>query len=234
MTKKISKNQEFNHFTNIAKEWWIPEGKFKILHEILPIRIEYILDNFNKDIKNLDILDLGCGGGLTCEPLAKLGGNITGLDFVKENVEIAKKHSIKSKLKIKYIHADIDIIKIKQKFDLILVLEVLEHLQNWENFIKKLKKNLKPNGVLIISTINKTQFAKYLGIFVAENILNWIPKNTHDYNKFIKPNDLKKILKKNNYEFKNLQGMNYNPLSREWSLSKAIYPINYFCTAKLI
>ena len=231
MTKKISKNQEFNHFTNIAKEWWIPEGKFKILHEILPIRIEYILDNFNKDIKNLDILDLGCGGGLTCEPLAKLGGNITGLDFVKENVEIAKKHSIKSKLKIKYIHADIDIIKIKQKFDLILVLEVLEHLQNWENFIKKLKKNLKPNGVLIISTINKTQFAKYLGIFVAENILNWIPKNTHDYNKFIKTEELANVLKKENFTIKNFTGLVYNPINDKWTLRKKNKMINYFCSA---
>ena len=234
MTKKISKDQEFNHFSNIAKEWWAPEGKFKVLHEILPIRIDYILNNFKKNIQDLDILDLGCGGGLTCEPLAKLGGNITGIDFVKENIDIAKKHSIKSKLKIKYIHADIDLIKIKKKFDLILILEVLEHLENWEEFIKKLKKNLKPKGVVIISTINRTQFAKYFGIFLAENILKWIPKNTHDYKKFIKPDDLKKILKKNKYEFKNLEGMNYNPLLREWSLSKTIYPINYFCTAKLI
>ena len=234
MSKKKSKNQEYNNFASIAKEWWEPDGKFKILHKILPIRIEYILNkiDYNK-IKNLEILDLGCGGGLTCEPLARLGASVTGIDFVKENIKIAKNHAIQSNLNISYIHNDLDSISIKKKYDLILILEVLEHLDNWALLIKKIKKNLKPRGKVVFSTINKTQLAKITSIFIAEYILNWVPKNTHDYNKLIKPKDLIKVLKKNNFKIKNIAGMNFNPLTQEWSLSKNFYPINYFCTAEL-
>ena len=235
MNKKKSKKQEYNNFSLIAKEWWKPDGKFKILHKILPIRIEYILNkiNYNK-IKSLEILDLGCGGGLTCEPLARLGASVTGVDFVKENIKVAKNHAIQSNLNINYFHNDIDSITIKKKYDLILILEVLEHLDNWALLIKKIKKNLKPRGKIVFSTINKTQLAKITSIFIAEYILNWVPKNTHDYNKLIKPEDLIKTLKKNNFKIKNIEGMNFNPLTQEWNLSKNFYPINYFCTAELI
>tara|TARA_Y100001970_G_C14206671_1_gene844475 strand:- start:1507 stop:2214 length:708 start_codon:yes stop_codon:yes gene_type:complete len=235
MISKTSKNQEFDHFSKIAAEWWDPEGKFKILHNILPLRIEYILKNFdNKKIKNLEILDLGCGGGLTCEPLSRLGAKVTGLDFVKENIEIAKLHALQSNLNIKYVHKDLDLIDLKKKYNVILILEVLEHLDNWENLIKKIRKNLKKDGLLIISTINQTQLAKIFAIFMAENVLKWIPKDTHHYKKLIKPDNLKKILIKNNLSVENTEGLNFNPISREWSLSKNLLPINYFCTAKLI
>ena len=235
MSKKTTKKQEFEHFSKIANEWWQPKGKFKILHSILPIRIEYILKNIELNkIKNLEILDLGCGGGLTCEPLAKLGANVTGIDFIDKNIKVAKNHAIKSKLKINYIHGDLDTISIKRKYDLILILEVLEHIDEWETLIKKIKYNLKPKGKLIISTINKTHFAKLFGIFFAENILKWIPKNTHDFNKLIKPEKLKKVLCNEKFLIKNLEGMNFNPISREWILSDKLYPINYFCTAQLI
>ncbi len=147
MNKKKSKKQEYSNFSSIAKEWWEPNGKFKILHKILPIRIEYILNkiDYNK-IKKLEILDLGCGGGLTCEPLARLGASVTGVDFVEENIKVAKNHAIQSNLNIRYFHNDIDSIIIKKKYDLILILEVLEHLDNWKLLIKKIKKNLKPKG----------------------------------------------------------------------------------------
>ena len=233
--KNVSKKKEFENFSKLAEEWWNPYGKYKILHKILPIRIEYILQNIGKDqIKGLNILDLGCGGGLTCEPLAKLGGNITGIDFIKKNIEIAKDHSIKSKLNINYIHGDLEFFDFKRKYDIILALEVLEHIDDWEILIKKIKNNLNSNGRLIISTINKTKFAKFFGIFVAENILNWVPKQTHNYDKLIKPDSLKKALIKNNMNIINVTGMNFNPLSKEWNLNKNIYPINYFCTAKII
>ena len=189
--------------------------------------------DYNK-IKSLEILDLGCGGGLTCEPLARLGASVTGVDFVEENIKVAKKHAIKSNLNISYFHNDIDSITIKKKYDLILILEVLEHLDNWELLIKKIKKNLKPRGKVVFSTINKTQLAKITSIFIAEYILNWVPKNTHDYNKLIKPKDLIKVLKKNNFKIINIEGMNFNPLTQEWKLSKNFYPVNYFCTAELI
>ena len=234
MSNKSSKNREFNHFSKIAKEWWLPNGKFKILHEITPLRIKYILKMINqKKIKDLKILDLGCGGGLTCEPLARLKAKVTGIDFVQQNIEVAKNHAIISKLKINYIHDDLDSIKIKKKFDIILLLEILEHLDNWKSTIPKIKNILKPEGLLIISSINKTSLSKFFAIFLAENILKWVPKNTHDYDKFITPNELSEILCENNFNVLDTTGINYNPLSKQWKLNKNIYPINYFSTAKL-
>ena len=234
MNKKTSKKQEFHNFSQIAKEWWDPEGEFKILHQILPIRMEYIVKNIGRNnIENLEILDLGCGGGLTCEALARLNAKVTGIDFVKENIEIAKNHAIKSKLKINYINEDIDLINFKKKYDAILLLEVIEHLDDWQKLIKKIKKNLKPGGLLILSTINRTKLSKIFAIFVAENILKWVPKNTHDYNKLVKPIELKKSLIENNFKIKNINGINFNLFIREWELSDKKFYINYFCTAKL-
>lgn len=235
MTKNTSKNQEFKHFNSISKEWWRPEGKFKILHDILPIRMDYILNNIGKrKINNMNILDLGCGGGLICEPLARLKANVTGLDFVEQNIKIAKEHAQSSNLKIKYIHADLDSINLKKKYDLILMLEIIEHLDNWDVLISKIKKNLKPKGILIFSSINQTILSKIFAIFLAENILKWIPKNTHDFNKLVKPNQLKKVLIENKFIIKNTMGLNFNPISKEWKLNDNIFPMNYFCTAQLI
>ena len=233
MKKNNSKNHEFKHFTDLTQEWWNPNGKFKILHQILPLRMEYILANIDRDnVKHLNILDLGCGGGLTCEPLARLGANVTGIDFIKKNIQVAKKHSLNSTLDINYINKDLNKIKLKNKYDVILLLEVIEHINDWQSLIKKIKKNLKPKGKLIISTINKTFLSKIFAIQVAENILKWVPKNTHNYEKLIKPEELKKTLAKNDLLFLNIMGMNYHPIFREWKLSKDIYSINYFCTAE--
>ena len=235
MNKNNSKNREFNQFSKLAPEWWDPNGKFQILHEILPLRMEYILSNINKNsIKNLDILDLGCGGGLTCEPLARLGANVTGIDFVQQNIEIAKKHAINSNLSINYINKDLDQIDFKHKYDVVLLLEVIEHLDNWQSLIKKVKKILKPKGKLIISTINKNFLSNLFAIQFAENLLKWVPKNTHHYNKLIKPENLKITILENKMLFLNLVGLNYNPIFRQWKLSDKSYSINYFCTAEKI
>jgi 2-polyprenyl-6-hydroxyphenyl methylase / 3-demethylubiquinone-9 3-methyltransferase len=234
MNKKNSKSSEFKNFSDLALEWWNPNGKFKILHEILPLRMDYILKNTNKkNVINLDILDLGCGGGLTSEPLARLGAKVTGIDFIEKNITVAKNHAKLSKLKINYIHSNITKILIKKKFDVILVLEVLEHLRDWENLIYKLKMNLKPNGRLILSTINQTLLAKFFGIYVAEKVLKWVPDKTHHYKYLIKPEKLKSVLNYNQFKVLNIQGMNYNPVLRQWKLNKNFFPINYFCTAKL-
>ncbi len=229
-----SKNEEFALFNQLSAEWWNENGKFKILHQIKGQRMTYILDQINKEnIKKLKILDIGCGGGIICEPLARLGAKVTGIDFAPNNINAAKIHSKKNKLKINYIYKDIEKSKIDEKFDVILMFEVLEHLDNWKKTITKIKKNLNKNGIIIISTINRNLFSKLLAINIAENILNWIPKGTHDYNKLIKPEELKKVLLQENFHFKNIKGLVFNPLSREWKLSKN-YMINYFCTAKLI
>ena len=134
MIKKISKTNEFENFSKLSQEWWNPEGKFKVIHRILPLRINYILNNIDQTkIKNFDILDLGCGGGLTCEPLSRVGAKVTGIDFIKKNIEIAKNHAKKENLNIQYLHQDLHKIKLKKKYDVILLLEVLEHLDFWEN-----------------------------------------------------------------------------------------------------
>ena len=204
MIKKTIKTSEFDHFANLANEWWDQKGKFEILHLITPLRIKYIKDiisnnnknYFNKIKNNLDILDLGCGGGLICEPLARLGANVTGVDFVEANIKVAKLHAKKSDLDIKYLHQDLNDLKIKKKYDVILMLEILEHIDNWDNLIKKIKKNLKSSGKLIISTINRNIFSQFFAIFIAEDVLKWIPKKTHEYNKLIKPKELISVLKK--------------------------------------
>ncbi len=229
-----SKNEEFAFFNQLSDEWWNENGKFKILHQIKSHRMSYILNQINnRNIRNLKILDVGCGGGIICEPLARLGAKVTGIDFAPNNILAAKIHSKKNKLKINYINKDIEKSKLDEKFDIILMFEVLEHLDNWKKTIKNIKKNLNKNGLLIISTINRNLLSKLFAISIAENILHWIPKGTHDYNKLIKPEELKKILLKEKFNFNNIKGLVFNPLNREWKLSKN-YMINYFCTASFI
>ena len=229
-----SKKEEFALFNQLSDEWWNENGKFKTLHQIKIYRMTYILEQINnRNIKNLKILDLGCGGGIICEPLARLGAQVTGIDFSPNNIKAAKTHSKKNKLKINYISKDIEKSKLNGKFDIILMFEVLEHLDNWKKIITNIKKNLNKNGLIIISTINRNLLSKIFAIKIAENILKWIPKGTHDYNKLIKPEELKIILAKENFHFKNIQGLVFDPLQREWKWSKN-HMINYFCTARLI
>ncbi len=228
-----SKNEEFALFNQLSDEWWNENGKFKILHQIKSHRMSYILDQINnRNIRNLKILDVGCGGGIICEPLARLGAKVTGIDFAPNNIIAARLHSKKNKLKINYINKDIEKSKLDEKFDIILMFEVLEHLDNWKKTIKNIKKNLNKNGLIIISTINRNLLSKIFAINIAENILHWIPKGTHDYNKLIKPEELKKILLKEEFNLNNIKGLVFDPLNREWKLSKN-YMINYFCTASL-
>ncbi len=230
-----SKLSEFEHFTKLADQWWSESGKFKILHDLQPLRVQYIINQiWPKKINKLKILDLGCGGGLVCEPLAKLGANVTGVDFVKQNIEAAKIHAMKNKLKINYIHKDVNDIKLKSGYDVIIAYEVLEHLKDWPDLIKKIKTLLKANGKLIISTINRNFFSKIIAIYFAEKILKWIPEDTHDYNKFIKPKELETVLQKENFKVNNFTGLVFNPIENIWKLNVNKTKINYFCSAKLI
>ena len=241
MIKNTLKTSEFNHFETLADEWWEPDGKFKILHSLTPIRIKYIKNKLfekkqlikfsKKSLSKFNILDLGCGGGLVCEPLARLGANITGIDFVKQNIIAAKKHAKKSNTNIEYLHQNINNLKLKKKYDAVLILEVLEHIEDWKKIIINVKKLLKPGGKMIISTINRNFFSKLFAIFIAENILKWIPKKTHTYSKLIKPEELRPFLNKNKINVTDVSGLIFNPLSGQWMLDKNNCLINYFCTA---
>ena len=223
-------NKEHDFFDKLSKEWWDEDGKFSVLHKIRPLRIRYILDQLNrKNIVEAEILDLGCGGGLVSESLAKLGAVVTGVDFVKENIKIASDHASKNNLNINYINQNIEKLKIKKKFDVIIMFEILEHLDDWKVFIMKIKKNLKRNGILIISTINRNVISKISAIYIAENILKWIPKGTHEFNKFIKPSEIHTCLKNNNFKFKDITGLEFSLLDYEWKLTNNTN-INYFCT----
>ena len=232
MNFKIKKS-EFDHFSQLASEWWLKNGKFKILHEIQPIRINYIQDVVNKkQLDKMKILDLGCGGGLVSEGLSKIGANVTGIDFIKDNINIARIHAKKSNLNIDYKTLDFENEKISSKFDIIVIFEVLEHLSDWKSFIKKIQSNLKSNGVLIISTINKNLISKFLAIDLAENFLNWIPLNTHNYHKFIRPKELEFFLNQNNFKNISFKGLKYNLFKRKWILSEKTN-VNYFCSCFL-
>jgi len=228
-------NKEIEKFSKIAGEWWNPEGKFKPLHNFNPIRIKYIKDNiiknFNlkpsdKPLKKINVLDIGCGGGLLSEPMCRLGANVTGIDASIKNIEVAKFHAKKNKLKINYIAASPEMLKTKKKFNVILNMEIVEHVEDINFFIKESSKLLKKNGLMFIATLNKTLKSYAFAIIGAEYILKWLPIGTHDWDKFIKPNDLIKITKKNNLTLKNINGMNFNILSNTWKLSSDI-SVNY-------
>jgi len=228
-----SKKSEFDHFSRLARDWWSKNGKFKTLHDIQPIRINYIKKVVNKrKLNKTKILDIGCGGGLISEGVSKLGAHVTGIDFVKENIKIARVHAKKNNLNINYIVKDFEKEKITSKFDIIIIFEVLEHLNEWETFLKKIRLNLKDNGILIISTINKNLISKFVTLDIAENFLKWIPHNTHSYYKFIKPEELEFFLSANNFKNIKFKGLTYDPFKLNWRLSENT-KINYFCSCIL-
>ena len=221
--------KEIEKFSKMANEWWDPKGKFKPLHKFNPIRIKYIKDNImnnfklndtSKPLKKIDILDIGCGGGLLSEPMHRLGANVTGIDASINNIKIAQLHSKKNKLDIKYIHASPEKLKIKKKFDVILNMEIVEHVEDIDFFLESCSKLLKKNGLMFVATINKTLKSYIFAIVGAEYILRWLPIGTHEWEKFVKPQELQKIQKKNNLVLNKLDGMNFNMIKDEWKISK--------------
>ena len=220
--------KEIEKFSRIAEEWWNPNGKFKPLHNFNPIRIKYIKENIEKYLKlkskdkplrNIKLLDIGCGGGLLSEPMCRLGANVVGIDASKKNIEVAKFHAKKSKLKIDYKVASPETLKTKTKFDIILNMEIVEHVDDINFFINESSKLLKKNGMMFIATLNKTLKSYMFAIVGAEYVLKWLPIGTHDWEKFIKPDDLINISKKNNLLLDKLDGMKFNILNDSWKIS---------------
>ena len=227
--------KEIDKFSKMANEWWDPEGKFKPLHKFNPTRIKYIKENIinNFKLKNklrplsgINILDIGCGGGLLSEPMSRMGANVTGIDASDKNIKIAKLHSKKNKLKINYLCSSPEKLKINKKFDVILNMEIVEHVEDVDFFLKSCSKLLKKNGLMFVATINKTLKSYIFAIVGAEYVLRWLPIGTHEWEKFVKPEDLKKILMKYDLSLKKLEGMNFNVIKDEWSISRDL-SVNY-------
>jgi 2-polyprenyl-6-hydroxyphenyl methylase/3-demethylubiquinone-9 3-methyltransferase len=226
---------EISKFTKIADEWWDRNGPFKMLHEINPIRLNFILDNLNDEqLESINILDVGCGGGILCESLAKnnlKNANITGIDPGFENIQIAKEHSKKSNLNINYIDTSLENFESETKFDIVISFEVIEHCENYKTFLKQLSHLLKPNGLLFLSTINRN-FKSYLqAIIAAEYILKWIPKKTHEWKKFLKPSEINRILEKENIKIQKIKGMKFDLFSQSWCECDDIN-VNYMLVAQ--
>ena len=220
--------KEIEKFSKIAEEWWDTTGKFKPLHKFNPIRIDYIKQNiiktFNLDSKKrplnkIKILDVGCGGGLLSEPMCRLGADVTGIDASEKNINVAKVHAKKNDLSIKYICSSPEKLNTDLKYDVILNMEIIEHVEDVEFFLKSCSKLLKKGGIMFVATLNKTFKSYIFAIVGAEYILRWLPIGTHEWEKFVKPEELIQILKSNNFTLDKLDGLKFNLISDNWSLS---------------
>ena len=228
MKKDTINKKEIDKFSKLADEWWDPEGKFKPLHNFNPVRLKYIRDTITKKfgykseklpLKDIKILDIGCGGGLLSEPLSRLGATVTGIDASDRNIKIAKMHLKKSKLDINYYCSSPESFEAKEKFDVVLNMEIVEHVDNVDFFLLKSSELLKKDGLMFIATLNKTLKSYVFAIIGAEYILRWLPIGTHDWNKFLKPDDLINICKNNSLNLNNLIGVKFDILKNEWIVS---------------
>ena len=239
MSTTINK-EEIQKFSRLAEEWWDVNGKFKPLHMFNPIRIEYITerikihfklkkDKFNY-LEGLNILDIGCGGGLISEPMARLGANVTGIDASEKNIHIAKLHSKKSGLKINYLYASPENLEHIEKFDIILNLEIVEHVNNVNLYVKSCYKLLKKNGLMFTATLNRSFVSYIKAIIGAEYILRWLPIGTHDWNKFIKPEELEKFLSDEKFSTIDVKGLTFNPFLKKWKETNDL-SVNYIVSS---
>ena len=228
MKNNTINKKEIEKFSKIAEEWWDPEGKFKPLHKFNPIRISYIKQNIintlgikneNKPLEKIKILDIGCGGGLLSEPMSRLGAEVVGIDASEKNISVAKLHAMKNKLNIKYLCASPETLKTNLKFDVILNMEIIEHVENIDLFLESCSKLLNKGGIMFVATINKTLKSYLFAIVGAEYILRWLPIGTHEWEKFVKPDDLEKILQKFDVKLEVFNGMKFNIIKDQWNIS---------------
>ena len=235
--------EEIQKFSSLAEEWWDVKGKFKPLHMFNPIRIEYITQMIKKYFKisdkkinpfdELKILDIGCGGGLISEPMARLGANVTGIDASEKNIKIAQIHAKENNLKINYINSSPERLKEKEEFDIILNLEIIEHVEDVELYIDSCYKLLKKGGLMFTATLNRTVVSYIKAIVGAEYILRWLPIGTHDWNKFIRPEELEKKLSIANFKTIEVKGLEFNPFNKKWKKSDNL-SVNYIiCSSKI-
>ena len=230
---------EIEKFSKLAADWWNPNGKFKPLHLFNPVRIKFIREKLisyfklnaedQEPLKNINILDIGCGGGLLCEPLKKLGATVTGIDASKNNIEVAKLHAKEMDLNINYINCSPEKLKFKNKFNVILNMEFVEHVLNLDLFIENCSTLIEKNGIMFVATINKNLKSYLHAILGAEYILGWLPIGTHDWDKFLTPQELEIIVTKKNFTADKVVGMKFNLFSKKWYKS-ADASVNYIST----
>ena len=232
-------NDEIQKFSNLAEEWWDVSGKFRPLHMFNPIRIEYILDettsHYNKTdkkfpLKGLKLLDIGCGGGLMSEPMCRLGAEVTGIDASSKNIKIANLHSKKNNLKINYINTSPENMRDNEKYDIILNLEIVEHVENIDLYFKSCAKLLKKNGIMFTATLNRTFTSFIKAIVGAEYVMRWLPIGTHDWNKFFKPKEIEEKILDLDFFIKDTKGLEYNIFTQKWKKSNDL-SVNYIITS---
>lgn len=218
--------QEVKKFANLSSDWW-DEGckSFKMLHQMNSMRIKYILNQVGS-VKGLNILDVGCGGGILSIPLARVGGNVTGIDPAEESILVAQKKAEAEVLKVDFTSSSIENFN-KTEFDMVLLMDVIEHVEDARELFCQVNLKLKNQGLLIISTINKTLFSKLFVKFLAENVLGLVPQGTHDFNKFISPEEILSFLP--NFKLNNIKGFTYNPITKNFKMAEN-YKMNYFAT----
>ncbi len=234
---------EVAHFSDCAGEWWSKRGIFGVLHDLLPLRLRYVMyqcaafgaqkKESKKTFQDLCILDMGCGGGLMSEALAAKGARITGVDASSQVIDVAQKHAKESGLDINYRVSTAEALaQEKKRFDVIVALEIVEHVADLESFMRALSGLLKPEGLLIVSTLNRTTRSFLLGTVMAEYVLGWVPVGTHDWDKFVRPSEMAALCEKNNMIPVDVMGLVYRPLRRCFELCRGKTKVNYFMTAK--
>jgi 2-polyprenyl-6-hydroxyphenyl methylase/3-demethylubiquinone-9 3-methyltransferase len=229
---------EIERFSRIAEEWWDPNGKFAPLHRLNPTRLGYVRDraagHWQRDplsgspLHGLSLLDIGCGGGLLCEPMARLGAAVTGVDAAQGNIATARRHAEGQGLAIDYRETTAEALAAEgRQFDIVLALEIVEHVADVDLFLRSCGQLTKPGGLVFLSTLNRTAKAWALAIAGGEYLLRWLPRGTHDWKKFLKPSEVVRGLRSGGVETQEIVGVVYSPLSRAWSLNKRDLDVNY-------
>lgn len=233
---------EVAKFEAMAAEWWDPNGKFKPLHMLNPCRLDYICSQiaaeFDRDLtgplpfKGLRLLDIGCGGGLLSEPMARLGADVVGADAAPRNIPVAQAHAAVSGLTIDYRHTTAeDLAAAGEQFDVVLNMEVVEHVSDPQGYLTACQQLLKPGGLMICSTLNRNSKSFVMAIIGAERVMRWLPKGTHDWKKFITPDELYGLIRGAGLDPVDRKGMVFNPLGWSWSLSSRDLSCNYVTTS---
>jgi len=232
---------EIARFSAMAAEWWDPRGKFRPLHKFNPVRLEYIRDrilaHFGRDaagpqpLAGLRLLDIGCGGGLVAEPMARLGAAVTGADAGERNIGVARLHAEQGGLEIDYRCTTAEsLVAAGEQFDVVLSLEVIEHVADPAGFMAACGQLVKPGGLLIAATLSRTPRAYALAILGAEYVLRWLPRGTHDWRKFLKPHELARLIRDAGLVVRDVAGASYNPLDDRWKITRDT-GVNYMMVA---